>query len=80
MFTVDLGAGRKTANDTIDYAAGVMFDRKTGDEVKAGEAIARIQLGRKGRDAEELRARYLAFVTFGDDAPAPRPMVHEHLT
>jgi pyrimidine-nucleoside phosphorylase len=80
MFTVDLGAGRKTANDTIDYAAGVMFDRKTGDEVKAGEVIARIQLGRKGRDAEELRARYLAFVTFGDDAPAPRPMVHEHLT
>jgi pyrimidine-nucleoside phosphorylase len=80
MFTVDLGAGRKTANDTIDYAAGVMFDRKTGDEVKAGDVIARIQLGRKGRDAEELRARYLAFVTFGDAAPAPRPMVHEHLT
>ena len=79
MFTVDLGAGRKTANDTIDYAAGVMFDRKTGDEVKAGEVIARIQLGKKGRNAAELTARYLAFVTFGDDAPAARPMVHEHL-
>jgi pyrimidine-nucleoside phosphorylase len=79
MFTVDLGAGRKTATDSIDYAAGVMFDRKTGDEVKAGDVIARIQLGKKGRDADELRARYLAFVTFGDDAPASRPMVHEHL-
>src|SRR5438270_8332118 len=32
MFTVDLGAGRKKADDVIDYAAGVMFDRKTGDE------------------------------------------------
>jgi pyrimidine-nucleoside phosphorylase len=80
MFTVDLGAGRKTANDTIDYAAGVMFDRKTGDQVKAGEVMARIQLGKKGRDAAELTARYLAFVTIGDDAPAARPMVHEHLT
>ena len=30
MFTVDLGAGRKKADDVIDYAAGVMFDRKHG--------------------------------------------------
>jgi pyrimidine-nucleoside phosphorylase len=79
MFTVDLGAGRKTANDTIDYAAGVLFDRKTGDEVKAGDVIARIQLGRQGRDANELTSRYLSFVTFGDEKPAERPMVHEHL-
>lgn len=80
MFTVDLGAGRKKADDVIDYAAGVMFDRKTGDEVKAGDVIARIQLGKAGRDAEELRAKFLSFVTFGDEAPAARPMVHEHLT
>jgi len=80
MFTVDLGAGRKKADDVIDYAAGVMFDRKTGDEVRAGEVIARIQLGKAGRDAEELKAKFLSFVTFGDEAPAARPMVHEHLT
>ncbi|HKR63857.1 MAG TPA: thymidine phosphorylase [Thermoanaerobaculia bacterium] len=79
MFTVDLGAGRKKADDVIDYAAGVMFDRKTGDAVKAGDVIARIQLGKKGRDAEELRARYLSFVTIGEEEPAARPMVHEHL-
>ena len=79
MFTVDLGAGRKKADDQIDYAAGVMFDRRTGDEVRAGEAIARIQLGAGQRDAEELRARFLAFVEFGDAPPEPRPLVHEHL-
>jgi len=80
MFTVDLGAGRKKADDIIDYAAGVLFDRKTGDEVRAGEVIARIQLGEGSRDAPELVARYLSFVTFGDEEPAPRPLVHEHLT
>jgi len=80
MFTVDLGAGRKQANDVIDYAAGVMFDRNVGDEVKAGEVIARIQLGRAERDADELKARYLGFVTIGEDAPEARPLVHEHLT
>ena len=42
MFTVDLGAGRKKADDKIDYAAGVMFDRRTGDQVRAGEVIARM--------------------------------------
>jgi len=79
MFTVDLGAGRKKADDIIDYAAGVMFDRKPGDEVKAGDTIARIQLGETHRDAEELRARFLSFVEFGDAPPEKRPLIHEHL-
>ncbi len=80
MFTVDLGAGRKKADDVIDYAAGVMFDRKTGDEVRAGETIARIQLGNSKRDLDELTKRYLSFVTFGDKKPEERPLIHEHLT
>lgn len=79
MFTVDLGAGRKKADDVIDYAAGVMFDRRTGDEVRAGETIARIQLGSASRDADELTKRYLSFVTFGDEKPEERPLIHEHL-
>jgi pyrimidine-nucleoside phosphorylase len=79
MFTVDLGAGRKKADDVIDYAAGVMFDRKTGDEVRAGDTIARIQLGDAHRDADELTKRYLSFVTFGDEKPEERPLIHEHL-
>jgi pyrimidine-nucleoside phosphorylase len=79
MFTVDLGAGRKKADDVIDYAAGVMFDRNIGDAVRAGGVIARIQLGKAKRDAEELRKRFLGFVQFGDAPPAPRPLVHEHL-
>src|SRR5437588_1770891 len=73
MFTVDLGAGRKKADDVIDYAAGVMFDRRTGDPVRSGDVIARIQLGKTPRDAEELRRRFLSFVQFGDSAPTPRP-------
>ena len=79
MFCVDLGAGRKKADDVIDYAAGVMFDRRTGDEVKAGEPIARIQLGTGHRDANDLRTRYLEFVTIGEEKPEERPLIHEHL-
>ena len=79
MFTVDLGAGRKKADDVIDYAAGVMFDKKTGDAVRAGEVIARIQLGTSSRDASELQKRFLSFVTFGEAPPETRPLVHERL-
>ena len=79
MFTVDLGAGRKKADDVIDYAAGVMFDRRTGDEVRAGDTIARIQLGNSKREAAELTTRFLSFVTFGDEKPEERPLIHEHL-
>ena len=79
MFTVDLGAGRKKADDQIDYAAGVMFDRKTGDQVRSGDVIARIQLGKARRDAAELRQRFLAFVKVGEAKPEERPLVHEHL-
>ncbi len=79
MFTVDLGAGRKKADDLIDYAAGVMFDRNAGDEVRAGEVVARIQLGAAQRDAAELTSRFLSFVELGDEPPAARPLVHEHL-
>ena len=80
MFTVDLGAGRKKADDVIDYAVGLMFDRKTGDEVRAGDVIARVQLGKSQPDDAELRKRFLSFVTFGDKEPEARPLIHEHLS
>jgi pyrimidine-nucleoside phosphorylase len=79
MFTVDLGAGRKKADDQVDHAVGVMFDRKTGDQVGTGEVIARIQLGQAQRDTEDLRKRFLSFVKIGERPPATRRLVHEHL-
>jgi len=79
MYTVDLGAGRKKPDDVIDYAAGVMFDRNAGDEVRAGDVIARIQLGKRA-PSDDLVPRFLSFVKFGDEKPAERPLIHEHLT
>jgi len=80
MLTVDLGAGRKKQDDAIDYAAGILFDRKSGDAVRAGETIARIQLGDRKIDPGELHRRYLAAIEIGDAPPASRPLVHELLT
>ena len=35
-----LGAGRNTMADKIDFAAGIMLKKKTGDRVSAGDVIA----------------------------------------
>ena len=37
-----LGAGRQKKEDAIDYAAGIVLKKKTGDYVREGEAIAEL--------------------------------------
>ncbi len=37
---VILGAGRETKDDTIDMSAGIILNKKTGDEIKIGDIIA----------------------------------------
>jgi len=36
----ELGAGRKTKNDAIDFAAGIVLRKKTGDLVRTGDVLA----------------------------------------
>ena len=35
-----LGAGRQTKEDSIDYAAGIILNKKNGDFVERGESVA----------------------------------------
>lgn len=37
-----LGAGRKIKSDTIDFAAGIIVNKKYGDKVKKGEVLAQL--------------------------------------
>lgn len=40
LCALTLGAGRNTKEDKIDYSAGIMLRKKTGDRVKCGDVIA----------------------------------------
>lgn len=40
MASLELGAGRKTKEDGVDHAAGIILKKKTRDAVKKGETIA----------------------------------------
>lgn len=47
MSALELGAGRKTKEDKIDPAAGIVFNPKIGDRIKKGEVIAKLYTNRK---------------------------------
>ena len=40
LSAMELGAGRKTKEDKIDYTAGILLRKKTGDKIKKGEILA----------------------------------------
>ncbi len=59
-----LGAGRAKKEDKIDSCAGIVFEKKKGDEVKTGDVIARLYHGSAvGADASLSRLK--AAVTIG---------------
>jgi len=79
MFAVDLGAGRRKQDDVVDHAAGITFERNRGDEVRAGDVLARIELGVRELDDDEARRRFLSLVSIGDAPPESRPLIVERI-
>jgi pyrimidine-nucleoside phosphorylase len=74
-----LGAGRRTKDDSIDHAVGVVLHRKRGDRVAEGEPLAEIHAATDaaaGEAAPELLAAY----TIADEPPPERPVVLDVLT
>ena len=63
-----LGVGRVQSGDTIDYAAGMVFHKTTGDEVRRGEEIGYIQGYRTDKFPEVLDMVHRAIGT-GSEAP-----------
>lgn len=74
-----LGAGRRAAEDAVDLGVGFVFERKTGDAVSAGDAIARIH-HRGGRGLDEARRLLASAIRIGAQAPAAVPVVLERIT
>jgi pyrimidine-nucleoside phosphorylase len=73
-----LGAGRRTKEDAIDHAVGVVCRRKRGDAVEAGEPLAEVH-AQDETSAAHAVADVLAAYEFADEPPAQRPIVLETL-
>lgn len=69
-----LGAGRETKESPIDYAVGIVLNKKVGDYVKAGETIAYIHSNDMERVPESTEKLLGAYV-FTDEKPEIRPLI-----
>lgn len=74
--SVILGAGRLAKEDTIDYSAGIILHKKTGDKVERGQVIAQLHTNdeRKLKDAEKL---FLSALSFSDSEPKKNPLIYK---
>jgi pyrimidine-nucleoside phosphorylase len=69
-----LGAGRRTKEDTIDHAVGIVCHAKRGDAVSAGDRLATVHASTEA-DAAAAEAELLAAYELGDAASGDRPLV-----
>jgi pyrimidine-nucleoside phosphorylase len=76
---VGLGAGRRTKEDAIDHAVGVVCLKKRGDRVAAGEILAEVH-ARDQDTAEATVLEVLGAYEFTDEAPPARSLVLGLLT
>ncbi|HSG12349.1 MAG TPA: thymidine phosphorylase [Gaiellaceae bacterium] len=73
---LELGAGRRTKEDSIDHAVGIVFHAKRGDAVAAGSLLAEIH-ARDEKSASKGIADVLAAYEIGDSPPRPREILLE---
>ena len=74
-----LGAGRKTKDDVIDFAAGIVLKEKTGAKVKKDQTLAVLHTNRPETlpDAERV---FLEALRWGETAPAAQPLIYGIVT
>lgn len=75
LASLALGAGRNTIEDEIDYSAGIILRKKTGDFVEKGEVIATLYANDRALfpRAEEL---LLNATGLQENAPEEEPLVY----
>ena len=66
--SVMLGAGRTVKDGPIDYSAGIVMHKKTGDSVTVGESIATLHASDESL-LNNAAQTYLEAITIGNTAP-----------
>ena len=71
-----LGAGRASKEDKIDFAAGIVIEKKPGDKVKKGDVLCRLHTS----DVSKIPAAEQTFrsaLSFGADPPEKQPLIYK---
>lgn len=74
-----LGAGRETKESQIDYAAGIILHKKTGEAVKKGESLASL-FAEKEELFENAELTFRKAVHIGVECPAAEALIYARVT
>lgn len=74
-----LGAGRESKESELDYLAGIILQKKTGDEVKAGEIIAELLTSEETR-IDGAGKRFLESITIASKKPEKEKLIYARVT
>ena len=73
--SVLLGAGRETKDSPIDFSAGILLNKKTGDRVKEGEVLATLYADDE-KLFEAAEQRFLKALVTGTETVKPEPLIY----
>ena len=77
LLAVEIGAGRRRAEDPVDPAVGIELLVQRGERVRKGEPLARVHL--RGPSPEAI-ARVQSAYRIAKTVPRPRPLVVARIT
>jgi len=70
-----LGAGREKKEDSIDYKAGIILKKKTGDYVTKGETLATLFTDKEEKISASEKT-FLEALTYSDTSPSEQTLVY----
>ena len=72
---IDLGGGRRRAEDAVDPAVGIDLAVARGDSVRSGQLLATIHAAERGTMADFVLAALRRAIRVGPAPPPPRPLI-----
>lgn len=76
LTSVILGAGRASKEDSIDFSAGIMIYKKTGEKIKKGEKIATL-FTNNNADLNDAVKMYNSSISVSLVKPEPKPLIYK---
>ena len=74
-----LGAGRETKEDVIDYSAGIILKKKTGDRIQKGDVLA-VLYGNKEEKMQPAEEQFLKALKVEMDKPEKETLIYARVT
>lgn len=76
LTSVILGAGRASKEDSIDFSAGIMIYKKTGEEIRKGEKIATL-FTNNNASLDDAVKMYNSSISVSSKKPEPKPLIYK---